>query len=107
MNTSSLPPLMGAADSYHQIRFVYDKRRAVVWRAIARYLQNWVRAEEGLLELGAGYGEFARNPGGAEMVARSESGVGEALGRVGDAYHTAGHRPLALIEREPGHGIRV
>jgi SAM-dependent methyltransferase len=60
MNTSSLPPLMGAADSYHQIRFVYDKRRAVVWRAIARYLQNWVRAEEGLLELGAGYGEFSR-----------------------------------------------
>jgi SAM-dependent methyltransferase len=59
MKTSSLPPLMGAADSYHQVRFVYDKRRTLVWRAIARYLQQWVRADEGLLELGAGYGEFS------------------------------------------------
>jgi SAM-dependent methyltransferase len=45
---------------YHEVRFPYDPRRAVVWKAICRYLQPWIAAEEGLLELGAGYGEFSR-----------------------------------------------
>jgi ubiquinone/menaquinone biosynthesis C-methylase UbiE len=46
---------------YHQIRFSYDPRRAAPWRAIARYLQRWVDANAGLLELGAGYGEFSKS----------------------------------------------
>jgi SAM-dependent methyltransferase len=45
---------------YHEVRFPYDPKRASVWRALARYLQKWVALEEGLLELGAGYGEFTR-----------------------------------------------
>ena len=46
--------------SYHDVRFSYDPRRAVVWKALCRYLQRWVESGEGLLELGAGYGEFSR-----------------------------------------------
>jgi ubiquinone/menaquinone biosynthesis C-methylase UbiE len=49
-----------APKSYHDIRFSYDPRRAVVWKALCRYLQPWVKSGEGLLELGAGYGEFSR-----------------------------------------------
>lgn len=49
------------APSYHQVRFPYDPRRDQVWRVLAQYLQDWVRADEPLLELGAGYGEFVRN----------------------------------------------
>ena len=45
---------------YHEIRFPFDPRRALVWKAICRYLQPWVAREAGLLELGAGYGEFSR-----------------------------------------------
>jgi SAM-dependent methyltransferase len=45
---------------YHEIRFPYDPRRVAVWRAICRYLQPWVAEQEGILELGAGYGEFSR-----------------------------------------------
>jgi SAM-dependent methyltransferase len=45
---------------YHNVRFPYDPRRAPVWRAIARYLQEWVDPSQPLLELGAGYGEFTR-----------------------------------------------
>jgi SAM-dependent methyltransferase len=45
---------------YHEVRFPFDPRRAVVWKAIGRYLQPWIAHEEGLLELGAGYGEFSR-----------------------------------------------
>jgi SAM-dependent methyltransferase len=48
-------------ETYHQIRFAYDPRRAAPWRAIARYLQRWVDATGNLLELGAGYGEFSKS----------------------------------------------
>jgi SAM-dependent methyltransferase len=47
-------------NEYHEVRFTFDARRAAVWRAICRYLQRWVSEQEGLLELGAGYGEFSR-----------------------------------------------
>lgn len=46
--------------AYHEVRFTYDPRRAVVWRVLCRYLQRFVDENEGLLELGAGYGEFSR-----------------------------------------------
>jgi SAM-dependent methyltransferase len=45
---------------YHQTRFGFDPERAKVWRAVCRYLQRWVHADEPLLDLGAGYGEFSR-----------------------------------------------
>jgi SAM-dependent methyltransferase len=45
---------------YHRIRFTYHPKRAVVWLRICRYLQPYVFAEEPLLELGAGYGDFLR-----------------------------------------------
>ena len=47
-------------DTYHAIRFPFDPRRAAVWRAISRYLQPWVDESAGLLDLGAGYGDFSR-----------------------------------------------
>lgn len=46
--------------SYHQVRFAYDARRVLAWRAISRYVQRWVAQDEGFLELGAGYGEFSK-----------------------------------------------
>lgn len=53
---------MSAPDeSYHQVRFAYDPRRAAPWRAIARYLQPWIDSSGNLLELGAGYGEFSKS----------------------------------------------
>ena len=47
------------AITYHEIRFPHDPRRAVVWRAIATYVQRWVHQDDALLEWGAGYGEFS------------------------------------------------
>jgi SAM-dependent methyltransferase len=49
-----------ALASYHEVRFQYDARRAVVWRVLASYLARWVDQNGELLELGAGYGEFVR-----------------------------------------------
>jgi len=69
MKNLALPLPMKSAEAYHQVRFVYDKRRAAVWRAIASYLGTWVRSDEGLLELGAGYGEFSREVRAAQKWA--------------------------------------
>jgi SAM-dependent methyltransferase len=52
------PP--AALAPYHDIRFPFDIRREAVWRALASYLQRWVDPAGGLLDLGAGYGEFSR-----------------------------------------------
>ena len=46
--------------SYHHIRFTHEPGRAVVWKAICRYLQRFIREDRASLELGAGYGEFSR-----------------------------------------------
>lgn len=53
--------LKGAPTAYHEVRFFYDPRRHTAWKAICRYLQPWVLGEEGLLDLGAGYGEFSHH----------------------------------------------
>lgn len=52
--------LEARARAYHEVRFSYDPKRAVVWQVLCRYLQRFVDAEGSLLELGAGYGEFSR-----------------------------------------------
>ncbi len=46
--------------AYHEVRFTYTSDRAAVWRALCRYLQRFVHQDDGLLELGSGYGEFSR-----------------------------------------------
>lgn len=45
---------------YHDVRFTYDPARAVVWKVVCRRLQFFISERAGLLELGAGYGEFSR-----------------------------------------------
>lgn len=47
-------------ERYHSVRFFHDPSRAVVWRVLCGYLQRFVPEAEGLLEMGAGYGEFSR-----------------------------------------------
>ena len=44
--------------AYHRVRFSYDPGRAIVWRVLCDYLQPFVASDEGLIELGAGYGSF-------------------------------------------------
>ena len=61
MTESTAMPQKDARAAYHEVRFAYDPRRAAVWRALCGYLQRWVDPKGGLLELGAGYGEFSRS----------------------------------------------
>ena len=59
--------------AYHEVRFSYDPRRRTAWKAICRYLQRWVLAEQGLLDLGAGYGEFSHEINAARKWALEEN----------------------------------
>ncbi len=45
---------------YHRVRLPFDPERAKVWSALCRYLAPWVDPHAGLLDLGAGYGDFSR-----------------------------------------------
>ncbi len=79
---------------YHAARFTPDLRRAALWRALWRlHFQKLIAAEDCVLDLGAGYGEFinavvARRriaidawPGFTRYLAPGVEGV---VGRAGD-----------------------
>ena len=49
-------------DAYFETRLTYDKRRAVLWKALwRRYFSRKIRPEDSVLELGCGYGDFINN----------------------------------------------
>ena len=53
---------MTANTGYHQTRFEYDKRRETLWRSLYDfYFKRWIRKDDCVLELGAGYGHFINN----------------------------------------------
>lgn len=56
-------------DNYFFTRFPYDERRDIVWKEVCRYLQRYVPRDATLLDLGAGYCNFANNIVAAEKHA--------------------------------------
>ena len=57
MSPDATEPFLG---EYHRIRLPFDRDRGKVWRSLCRYLAPWVDPSAGLLDLGAGYGDFSR-----------------------------------------------
>lgn len=47
------PPVTPAA--YHEVHLREDPARQIVWQAIAEYLRRWIRPEDHVIEIGAGY----------------------------------------------------
>jgi SAM-dependent methyltransferase len=47
-------------DKYFETRFVEDKSRTKVWKAINEYLQKYIAEESCVLDLGCGYGDFIK-----------------------------------------------
>ena len=47
---------------FHETRFSYDARRETLWRSLVSFFfQRWIREDDCVLELGAGYGHFINN----------------------------------------------
>ena len=45
-------------NKYFETRYKFEKKRTVVWRAIAEYLQHYINENSSILEIGAGYCDF-------------------------------------------------
>jgi len=55
---------------YHHTRFEYDPRREILWRSLFDfYFNRWIRADDCVLELGAGYCHFINNVRGRRRIA--------------------------------------
>jgi SAM-dependent methyltransferase len=94
MSQASEPKMAAALAAYHSVRFTPDPRREAVWRVLCSYLQRWVEPAGGLLDLGAGYGEFSRS---------IQSGQKWALDTNPElaAYWAPGTKPLIQSALEP------
>ena len=66
-----LPPVVGRDPQagYYQTRFSHVPGRGKVWRAICRYLEQYVPPRAAILDLGAGYCSFINEVRGAEKYA--------------------------------------
>jgi SAM-dependent methyltransferase len=86
-------------EKYFGTRFARDERREVLWQALCKfYFQRLVRAQDNVLELGAGYGYFINNIRSARRVAVdlwpglrecAEPGVEVHIGRASDLQFLA------------------
>lgn len=68
-NAIKVPAVDTFESEYHRVRLPFDPERAKVWRALCRYLARWVDPQAGLLDLGAGYGDFSRFSAASEKWA--------------------------------------
>ncbi|MGL4745770.1 MAG: class I SAM-dependent methyltransferase [Dermatophilaceae bacterium] len=58
-----------AGDGYFGTRLAYDTARQATWRHLCRYLSRWVEPDDEVLELGAGWCDFANQITAARVVA--------------------------------------
>ncbi|MEO6821796.1 MAG: class I SAM-dependent methyltransferase [Candidatus Nanopelagicales bacterium] len=56
-------------DGYFQTRLEHLPQRAGVWRHICAYLSSWIKPTDDVLELGAGWCDFANNVRASRVVA--------------------------------------
>lgn len=83
---------MNVLTGYHQTRLDYDPRREVVWRSLYDfYFKRWIKGDDCVLELGAGYAHFINSVKArrrialdlwSEMPRHLESGVEGHVGSV-------------------------
>ncbi len=80
-------PQPGAASSevpgYFGTRLAHDPNRVAVWRHLTRYLARWIPASSRVLELGAGWCDFANLVQAAEIVALDADLTVERAARPG------------------------
>lgn len=56
-------------DQYYKSRYVFDKRRSLVWKEIVKFLSRYIPADSTVIDLGAGYCDFVNNVKAAKKYA--------------------------------------
>jgi SAM-dependent methyltransferase len=65
----SRPPAEGEVSAYFRTRLAPNAHRAAVWNHLAAYLQRWIPTDADVLELGAGWCDFANTITARRVVA--------------------------------------
>ena len=65
----SSPGDAGSGSGYYETRLAHLPQRREVWLHICRYLQKWIAPTDDVLELGAGWCDFANNIAARNIVA--------------------------------------
>lgn len=70
-NTSSdaEPHVVSGVSDYFKTRLAPNPHRTAIWRHICRYLERWIPTDSAVLELGAGWCDFANNVHARRSVA--------------------------------------
>lgn len=63
------PPADGDVSAYFRTRLAPNAHRAAVWNHLCAYLQRWIPADADVLELGAGWCDFANTITARRVVA--------------------------------------
>jgi len=56
-------------DAYYESRYTYDHKRAITWKEIVRFEENFIPRDAAVLDLGAGYCDFINNVTAAKKYA--------------------------------------
>ena len=59
----------GEVSAYFRTRLAPNPHRAAVWKHLCDYLQRWIPADSAVLELGAGWCDFANTISARRVVA--------------------------------------
>ncbi len=63
------PPTDGPVSAYFRTRLAPNNHRSAVWKHLVAYLQRWIPADSDVLELGAGWCDFANTVTARRVVA--------------------------------------
>lgn len=85
--------------NYYDTRYTFDSGRAKVWRAIAEYLQKYVRGDiDRVLDLGSGYCDFINNIRARYKLAVDTNPAGSQFCREGVTFYCAPANDLSVLE---------
>ena len=92
---------INSVTDYYETRYTFDSGRTRVWKAIAEYLQQFVREDtDCVLDLGAGYCDFINNINAREKIAVDMNPAGKRFCRDDVKFHCASVNQLAVLPPE-------
>lgn len=74
------------SDPYYKTRYTYDPVRTKVWREITGYLKKFIPANASVLDLGAGYCDFANNIKAGKVLAVDTSPESKNYAKPGISF---------------------
>lgn len=84
---------------YYETRYTFDDGRAKVWKAIAEYLQSFVKKDSDcVLDVGAGYCDFINNIKAHEKLAVDMSASGSQFCHEDVRFHCASVNDLSVLQ---------